>query len=214
VRGHLVRRRLALGGPGVLRRSGLANDEDLVTMNEMTRIPPFDYVGFTENGKTWGFEFSTLFAWSVRSEAPLNPYTKVPLSSETRKRMFRMWVDRVRHHQLPGALSFSETCCFLAQIFQDNGFADVGARSFLEVSKTTWIRFFRTLQQELLAMLPETSLLRRRGILTCRRMEHFFHTLGSAVFCQIAVTNLLRLMTIPTEPYLFCFSVLSCFFRC
>ena len=214
VRGHLVRRRLALGGPGVLRRSGLSNDEDLVTMTETSKIAPFEYFGFSENGKTWAFEFPTLFTWALRSDVPINPYTKVALSSETRMRLFRTWCSRIRRRQPHTVLSFPETCRLLARIFQDNGFTDIGAQSFLDVPKGMWIRFFRILQQELLAMYAETDLVRRRGIMMCRRMEHFIHAGTHQVFCEISATNLLRLLTIPRDPYLVCFSVLSCFYRC
>jgi hypothetical protein len=189
------------------------NDEDLVTMNETTRIHPLDYFGFEENGKTWAFESSTLFAWSLRSEIPNNPYTKTPLSVETRKRLFRLWSYRIRHRQGPNVFSVVETCRFLARIFQDNGFADVGTRSFLDITKPTWIRFYRVLQQELLTTYSETNTIRRRGVIVCRRMEHFVPTASSQAYCAIACTHLLRLMAVPRDPYLLCFSALSCFYR-
>lgn len=213
VRGYLVRNRLALSGPGALSRSTLANDEDLVTMTEMSRIPPFDYFGFTENGKVWGFEFPTLFTWSLRSHTPVNPYTKVPLATDIRKRLFRMWAYRIRHRQAPNVLSFEETCQFLAHIFVNNGFTDVGAQSFLEIPRFSWGRFFRRLQEELLILYSETSSLRRRGSLICRRMEHFLTAGTSRMYCEISATNLLRLMAVPADPYLLCFTVLSCFYR-
>jgi hypothetical protein len=183
-------------------------------MTETSKIDPFEYFGFTENGKTWGFEFLTLFLWALRSNVPINPYTKVALSSDTRVRLFRTWCFRIRHRKAPNVLSSLETCRLLARIFQDNGFMDIGAQSFLDVPKGTWVRFFRILQQELLAMYAETDLVRRRGIMTCRRMEHFIHTGTHQVFCDISATNLLRLLTIPRDPYLLCFSILSCFYRC
>lgn len=213
IRGHLVRARLALAGPGVLRRSGLANDEDLATMTETRRIPPFDYVSFEENGKVWAFEFPTLFAWVLRSEVPANPYTKVPLTTETRRRLFQLWVARVRSRQ-SSPLAFTESCRFLGHIFQDNGFADIGTTSFADLPKVTWIRFYRVLQQELLTLYPVDNLVRRRGIILCRRMEHFAPITGSSQYCQISTATLLRLLTVPPNPYLVCFSVLSCFYRC
>ena len=87
VRGWLLRKRLALGGPGVLRRSLVTNDEDLVTCESKETIRPFEYFGFEENGKVWCFSFPSLWKWAVRSHQPVNPYTKVPLDIETRKRM-------------------------------------------------------------------------------------------------------------------------------
>jgi hypothetical protein len=214
IRGHLVRTRLALAGPGVLCRKELSNDEDLVTMTETAAIDPFEYVGFTENGKTWAFEFSTLFTWALRSDIPVNPYTKVPLSTDTRTRLVRMWSYRLRRRIASREMSFLETCRLLAHIFQDNGFADIGTQSFLDIPRGTWIHFFRGLQQELLTMYPETALVRRRGIILCRRMEHVLHAGTHQAFCECSATSLLRLVLVPRDPYLLCFSILSCFYRC
>ena len=87
IRGILLRRRLRLGGPGVLRRTGLSNDDDLVTCESSDRQYPLDYFAFEENGKVWWFDFGTLWKWAQRSTEPANPYTKVPLSVETRTRL-------------------------------------------------------------------------------------------------------------------------------
>lgn len=91
VRGGLLRKRLRLNGPGVLYRSGLANDEDLVTCEDKERQDPLTYFAFNENGKVWWFDYATLSNWVYRSNIPLNPYTKVPLDIDTKRRMFQIW---------------------------------------------------------------------------------------------------------------------------
>jgi hypothetical protein len=201
-----------------LCRTVLANTEDLHTMTETSRISPFDYFGFTENGKTWAFEFPTLFAWVLRSANPVNPYTKVPLSSDTRKRLFRMWSYRVRHRRAPALTmdardELPHTANYLAQIFADNGFTDIGPQSFLELPKSTWVQFFWMLQRELIAMYAETNRLRRRGLMICRRMNFFVPNTTPSQYALIAQENLLRLLTYPRDPYLMCFTILSCFYR-
>jgi hypothetical protein len=75
----------------------VTNDEDLVTCESKETIRPFDYFGFEENGKVWCFSFPSLWKWAVRSHQPVNPYTKVPLDIETRKRMHEYWAYRHRH---------------------------------------------------------------------------------------------------------------------
>lgn len=214
IRGYLVRTRLALGGVGVLRRKGLTNDEDLVTLTETSCIDPFHYISVTESDKTWAFEFPTLFTWTLQSETPVNPYTKVPLSHDTQTRLFRMWTYRLRHRETTTVLSFHEACRLLAQVFQSKGFADIGASSFATVPKVVWGRVFRLLQQEFLAAYPLDSLVRRRGLLQCRRMEAMFPALSAPQYCQTAASTLLRILVVPRDPYLVCFSILSCFFRC
>lgn len=219
VRGFLLRRQLALGGPGVLSRKDLANDDDLATLTETARMCPFDYFGFAENGKTWAFEFPTLFAWVLRTATPVNPYTKVPLSTDVRKRLFRMWAYRVRHRRAPSLTmdardQLRHTANYLAQIFVDNGFTDIGPQSFLDLPKSTWTQFFWTLQRDLIAMYAETHGLRRRGLTICRRMNFFIPHTTPSQYALIAQENLLRLLTYPRDPYLLCFTILSCFYRC
>lgn len=219
VRGFLLRRQLALGGPGVLKRGDLANEEDLATLSDTRSMSPFDYFGFTENGKTWAFEFPTLFAWVLRTATPVNPYTKVPLATDVRKRLFRMWSYRIRHRRAPSLAmdlrdQLRHTANYLAQVFTDNGFTDIGPQSFLDLPKSTWTQFFWTLQRELIALYDETHVLRRRGLTICRRMNFFIPTTTAFQYAVVAQENLLRLLTYPRDPYLLCFTILSCFYRC
>ena len=75
IRGWLLRKRLALAGPGVLRRKEVSNDEDFNTMNEKEKVHPMDYFGFEEHGKIWWFEVKSIFQWTTMSFNILNPYT-------------------------------------------------------------------------------------------------------------------------------------------
>jgi hypothetical protein len=53
-RGWFIRHHLRLAGPGVLRRKGLANDDELVSGDEALRQHPFDYFAFVETIKRGG----------------------------------------------------------------------------------------------------------------------------------------------------------------
>ena len=84
IRGWLIRRYLKLAGPGVLRRSGCVNDEEMVTFEDKTKIHPFEYFGWEENGKVWWMSIASMGQLTRDQLSPANPYTKVPFSIETR----------------------------------------------------------------------------------------------------------------------------------
>jgi len=160
VRGSLLRRRLRLGGPGVLRRSGLSNDDDLVTCETSDRQYPLDYFAFEENGKIWWFDFGTLWKWAQRSIEPANPYTKVPLSTETRIRLRKLWSYRRRHRELvpldPRDVTERLTMrwTIISQAVSDCGFGPLLVEPFLQLGTHDYIRMFRFLRDDVAATLP------------------------------------------------------------
>jgi hypothetical protein len=160
VRGWMLRRRLALAGPGVLRRRDLANDEDLETCEEALRQNPMDYFAFTENGKTWWFDFSTLWKWAQTSVEPTNPYTKVPLSSDTRYRLRKLWSYRKHHGDLipTEALQLKDRLrarwTTMCQVFADCGFGTIQPDLFLSMTRNDYVVLFRLLRDDLQASFP------------------------------------------------------------
>lgn len=95
-RGRRVRRRLQWAGPGVLQRSRCVNEEDVVTMDDIRRIPPEEYFAWEEGGKVWGFQVPTILQIARGNLHPVNPYTKAEIPMEARMRMRRIFYDRVR----------------------------------------------------------------------------------------------------------------------
>lgn len=160
IRGWRLRRRLALAGPGVLRRTGLSNDDDLETCETSDRQSPLDYFAFEENGKIWWFDFATLWKWAQRSVDPSNPYTKVPLSIETRTRLRRMWSVRRRNREpvpedprtFQDRLTMRWTC--ISQAIADCGFGSLPVEPFLQLTAHDYIRVFRFLRDDVGATLP------------------------------------------------------------
>lgn len=160
VRGWIVRHRLALAGPGVLRRTGLANEEDLVTCESVARQDPLSYVAFQEGDKLWWFDFASLWTWTRMSVTPLNPYTKVPLTSDTRRRLCRLWSYKRRHGEVlplePASLvdRLRIRWTVLCQVFADCGFGTLTPDPFLELTKHDYILLCRILRDEIQAILP------------------------------------------------------------
>jgi hypothetical protein len=159
-RGWMVRARLRLAGPGVLRRTGLCNEEDLETCESASRQSPLDYFAFTENGKIWWFEFETLWKWARMSVEPTNPYTKVPLDTETKKRLRRMWSARRRHRMpVPAEPSvyqdrIRQRWTIVCQLFADNGFGTIDPGPFTRLTKNDYILLFRRLRDILQGSVP------------------------------------------------------------
>lgn len=159
-RGWLIRSRLALAGPGVLRRKDLANDDELVSCDSASELSPMEYVSFVENGKTWWFSFATLWTWARSSPEPCNPYTKVPLSVETRKRLHRLWSVRRRRGELVPveATTFRERLesrwNIICQIFAEHGLGAMNPELFTTLTKNDYILVFRMLRDDLRAALP------------------------------------------------------------
>lgn len=220
VRGWLVRMRLRLAGPGVLSRTNLANDDDLVTCESKDRQHPMEYFAFVENGKVWWFDFGSLWRWAVRSHEPVNPYTKVPLSTETRRRLRDVWAYHHRHRiALPDEPpTFGERLRYrwnvLVQIFVDNGFVDVHPNQFLGLNRDEYVTAFTLLHQDLLVVLRESDLQRDRLLRYCRRGIAAAAAREPGNYILQSSYILLLLLTIPKDPYVMVFSVLSALYRC
>ena len=159
-RGWLVRSWLRLAGPGVLRRVELCNDEDLETCESAARQHPLDYFAFTENGKVWWFDFETLWKWARMSVEPTNPYTKVSLSVDAKKRLRRMWSVRRRHRlSVPAEPAvfqdrIRQRWTIICQIFADNGFGVLDSGYFTPLTKNDYILLFRRLRDILQGSVP------------------------------------------------------------
>ena len=104
----LVKRLIRWAGPGAMHRKECVNDEEMVTFEDKASVSPFEYFGWEENGKTWWM--SQLSALQLLREElrPVNPYTKVPWTLDTRKRLRHLQCYRLRR-KLPLFHSAPET---------------------------------------------------------------------------------------------------------
>lgn len=219
VRRWLIRRRLSYAGIGVLSRTNLANDEDIITYNEKTQVHPMDYVSFEENGKTWWFEFGSLWSWCSRSIEPSNPYTKVPLTSETRKRLRTIWGYKRRNQETLPAESqvFQERLRnrlnILSQHFSDYGFSSVPTESFMKFTKGEYITLFILLRRDIETVLPETDPFRKRIDALCMTRSNVLSAVNNDQYVLQCINLLLHIVTLYRDPYVLTFSILSAFYR-
>jgi len=208
-----LRRHLRLAGPGVLKRSVVANDEDVITYTDKSKIHPLNYFAFEENGKVWCFEFGSIWSWMSRSAVPLNPYTKVPLSLDTRRRLRELWytraVKRMPHmiESSPVEERIEHRWNILCQVFFDNGFVDATTDQFYGLPRSSYVAVFRMVHNDLEAnQRMERALC--LAMLTPVIMEK-----NNPTYIMNALRILLRILLTQREPYNTVFIVMSALFR-
>lgn len=212
-RGWLLRNRLALAGPGVLDRKGLTNEEDLFTCETKERQHPLRYFAFEEAGKVYWFDAESLWQWASRSVTPVNPYTKTPLPNDVRKRL-REWGWRNRT-SCTDINNVNETMTrrwnLIVQVFRENGFTDSHPEQFANFDMSDYRTMFVFLERDLQIVLPEKDINRERLLRLCRRGQKGE---DNDVVPMHKVFLLFRMLSIPKDPYILVFSILSAFIRC
>jgi hypothetical protein len=213
-RGWILRQHLRLAGPGVLNRKDLANDDDLLTCEEATKQHPLSYFAFNENGKVWWFDFATIWVWSLKSFEPVNPYTRTPLTPETRKRLKEMWHYRIRNgYPIPQDPAEVDERMrirwnFLCQTFIDNGFVDVTPSQFLRLSKSSHVAMWRF-------MLEDVENTKGPYKAWCNYMlSPELLRANSPSYIVNSLRVLMRYVGRCKDPYVIIFSVMSAIYRC
>ena len=220
VRGWLVRLRLRRAGRGVLSRKDLANDEDLVTCVEKERQHPFEYFSFEENGKTWWFDFASLWNWTTRSIRPVNPYTKTPLPAAVLRRIHAMWAYRCRTRQTMPEEStnyddrLQNRWIAICQIFHLNGFLDVHPRMFVRMTVLQYVAMFTLLQRDINTVFPMTDSFAATALRLCERMRNARYAVDTNPYILQSTFTLLWILALHKDPYIMSFSIMSALYRC
>lgn len=133
-RGYLIRNWIKECGIGCLKRSLCHNDEELVTLELKEKQHPLDYFSFEDNGKIWWFDIRSIVKILETSLEPQNPYTRVPLTLETRRRLRELCYRRKTfkfdiHHADNKKLTQFEYVDYIwllvAQVLEENGFPNI-----------------------------------------------------------------------------------------
>lgn len=220
-RGYAVRSRLALSGPGVLKRAVCHNDEELVLLEGKTDVHPFDYFAFEEGGKIWWFDIRSIIGCLNSALLPLNPYTRQPLDMDTRKRLRAMYMYRIRNHiatvhsappKSPEEL-LTLQWLRLSQILVENGFEDARPALFNRLTRTHLYILLAYISRDMTDLArthPKTSVRHRYATSLNREYDTFYkHTTPHLRFA----TMLVRILNHTVEPYTFCFLIMSALFR-
>jgi hypothetical protein len=204
----------------VLRRSIVVNDEDLVTCESKTREHPMTYFAFEENGKVWWFSFETLWRWARQSHEPVNPYTKTPLSQDTRKRLRSVWgYMQHRYMIVPEedpdfAIRLRCRWNVVSQTFADHGFVDIHPQTFVDLTPNELRAMFVFLERDIEVIVSNNDPFKARALRVCRRGAQVGTAVSTALFRLWAVYALMMLLTLQKDPYSMTFMVLSALYRC
>jgi hypothetical protein len=215
VRGWLLRKRLELAGPGVLSRKNLANDEDLETCEESAKEHPLTYFAFEESGKIWWFSFPTIWKWCLRN--PTNPYTKVPLSHEARKRLRQLWYYQKRHKiPLPASPPIFQDRLngywnIIRQTFDDYGFGDIHPNIVFNLHKHEYMIMFRMIRDDIPVTMQNKAA--REKVDRYLRIA-LQSTAPVNNYILFSAYTLMVCLMVPKEPYELAFTVLSALYRC
>jgi hypothetical protein len=222
-RGHAVRIRLRNAGPGVLKRSLCHNDEELVSMDSKLTHPPFDFFSFVEGDKIWWFDIRSILSCLNASTNPTNPYTRQPLTIDTRRRLRNVFTYRLRNKLptlcSPAQRSFQDIVELYwlraCQVLHENGFEDVNPNLFLRMTKTQCLVFTNFLVNDLLSLAiehPASSTRYRYAAIMKRERDIIPATSYRTIQMQVSglVASFLHDMV---DPYPFCFVVMSALHR-
>lgn len=225
-RGYIIRHWLKMAGPGVLNRSVCHNDEELVTFDEKKSVNPFDYFSFEEGGKIYWFDIRSLSENCMLKVEPLNPYTREPLTIDTRRRLRQLCIKRHRKnlnnmHNVFDKRSVDEiilsTWTHVCQIIVENGFFDMSPLYFTSLNKTRLFIFNTIIQKDLVALAAEhTSTLSRRHkyVFWMKRVLGEFSTLtDNKRLSYLTARVLATILNDCLDNYGICFIIMSALHR-
>jgi len=225
-RGYFIRHRLTLAGEGVLKRLNCHNTEELVTMDEKEKIHPLDYFSFREAEKLWWFDVRSLYHILKRSAKPENPYTRQPLTIETRRRLrdacrIRKKLAIENYHDPPKPELFdtlvNEKWLTICQIIEENGFFDMNHMMFCSLNRSQLFVFLNLVQMDIVAFATEHSIRSKRynyihWVRTC--LSNFEKNRTNRLQCSWTVSKLLlSILYDCPENYPICFIIVSALTR-
>lgn len=225
-RSYVIRKWLKLAGPGVLNRSVCHNDEELVTFDDKKEVHPLDYFAFEEAGKVYWFDIRSLLQNSIDKLKPVNPYTREPLSIDTRKRLRKIAILRDHrkmknlHSENPEKTStymLSITWISICQIIEENGFSDTNPEYFIALNRTQLFIFINIIKQDLIAwaagnVSPQSR--RKRYIPWTRWLINEYNTgANTNMLSYVTAKYLLAMLNDYPEPYELCFIIMSALYR-
>lgn len=225
-RGWWVRKLIRLAGPGVLNRSLCHNAEEITSFEPITSVDVWDYIGFEETGKVYGFDVRTLFDGFNRTLQPTNPYTRQPLSLDTRRRVRELYGYRFRtrrplvyeHNKLSGAETIlANRWLQLCQIAEENGFVGIHPNTFLSLNRTQLNIFLTMVYNDLKTWACEykdTASKRFLYVYWIRKiLSKYSETPNPQQYSFYVSTILLTILYNSTEPYTVCFILMSALYR-
>lgn len=224
-KGYSIRKWLQLAGPGVLKRSLCNNEDELIIFEPIQTVHPFDYFGFEENGKIYGFDIRSIIDALHRTGA--NPFTRQPLTIESRTRIHQIYGYRIRHRlpnyyehntlKTPDALlqnRWTQVC----QIIEENGFFNVHPNIFLALNKSQLFILLNMIANDIQVWASEhkSSQSSRYKYLTWIKtaITKFYNRVEPIHYYSYNVAGVLRIILYDcVDAYNVCFIIMSALYR-
>lgn len=224
-RGYLLRKRLQLAGPGVLKRSLCNNEDELITFESIKLVHPFDYFGFEEGGKVYGFDIRSIIDSLHRTAT--NPFTRQQLSIEARKRIREIYGYRLRHklenyyeHNVLKTtdLLLQNRWTQVCQIIEENGFYNTNPNIFLGLNKTQLYIFLNMVCNDLEVWAAEhktRSSKRFKYLVWVRNtLRKFQNRVEDVNYYSFSVASILCILLYDcVDCYNICFIIMSALYR-
>ena len=225
-RGYTIRNWLTLSGPGVLKRENGHNEEELVTFDDRKSVYPTDYFAFEESGRTYWFDIRTIYQHTMDKMKPTNPYTREPLTIETRQRL-RKLINMRKFRELPclhqdkqfreGNELVQNAWTVVCQIIEENGFPDMDPMFFIGLNRHQLYIFCNLLHQDTIAWAAEHTKpnSRRSHYVRWTRslIREFRMGAGTQTLTYMIAKCLTTILNDYPDPYSFCFIIISALYR-
>lgn len=215
-KGYYIRHLLQRLGDGVLKRSMCHNEEELITMEPVSSIYPFLYFSFEEGGKIWAFEFNSICKILISTRIPLNPYTRTPLSYDTRRRIrsYARYLAKNKSPLYTVKVDKTDASAYrmnqISQILAENGFEDFRPE-YLEILSIEHVSVMRSLMWTMLKNHSRTPKWKRYAMLFNNRNYlanyHPLTRLCSMILCVITDINN------PKDEYEFCYMLIAAYYQ-
>ncbi len=225
-KGYNVRKQIRLAGPGALNRKLCHNSDELMTLEPLNTVDVFNYFGFEEGGKIYGFDIRTVLDGLHRGTILSNPYTRQLLSMNDRKRLREIYAYRLRHKletvydnnsiKNPD-LILTNRWTQICQIAEEHGFFNINPNLFLGLNKTQLYIFLSMIHNDLKTWAAEHKPPHSKRFLyvfwTQNVLKKFSSTQSVAEYSFYVSSILLSILYDYNDPYTVCFIIMSALYR-
>lgn len=225
-KGYHIRQLLRLAGPGVLNRSKCGNKEELFTFDDAKSVSPFNYFAFEENGQIYWFDIRSLLQCLDTSNELINPYTRQPVSSDSKKRLHKLHIDRIRK-KLP--LSHTEDSIrpmdeillnrfrHISHILQAYDFFGLDPQSFIGIGPINIdfyiLSLFEGFSQWAREHIDKKNSRRHKYLLFIHELPIKFQHCSYKQYLYVLSSILLFILNDCSDPFHACFIIMSGFHR-
>lgn len=197
-----------------------------MTFDDKKSVYPLDYFAFNEADKVYWFDVKSMVQNCMNTLKPTNPYTREPLSVETRQRLRKLSIKRIYNgiqnvHTDLSSMSGDEIIDMLwmnvCQIIEENGFFDMSIEYFTGLNRTQLYVFNQLIHTDLIAWAAEhkTRMSRRRRYIGWIHRVIHEHQKGAheRYLSYITAKSLLSMLNDYPEQYPLCFIIMSAIHR-